>query len=62
MRVPEFDPLIEKDEVFQVLDSLERNWLTEGIPNPTAVVAEANKAAAPVVNNTLESDPLPSRS
>lgn len=30
MRIPEFDPLIEKDEVFQVLDSLERNWLTEG--------------------------------
>lgn len=30
MRIPEFDPLIEKEEVFQVLATLESNWLTEG--------------------------------
>ncbi len=30
MRIPEFNPLIEKDEVFQVLETLEDNWLTEG--------------------------------
>ncbi len=30
MHIPEFDPLIEKEEVFQVLETLEDNWLTEG--------------------------------
>jgi perosamine synthetase len=30
MRVPEFSPLIEKEEIFQVLETLEDNWLTEG--------------------------------
>jgi len=30
MRVPEFSPLIDKAEVFQVLETLEDNWLTEG--------------------------------
>lgn len=30
MCIAEFDPRIEKEEVFQVLDTLEANWLTEG--------------------------------
>ena len=30
MRIPEFNPLVEKEEVFQVLETLEDNWLTEG--------------------------------
>jgi len=30
MHIPEFNPVIEKEEVFQVLETLECNWLTEG--------------------------------
>lgn len=30
MHIPEFNPVIEKEEVFQVLETLEDNWLTEG--------------------------------
>ena len=30
MRIPEFNPLVEKEEVFAVLETLEDNWLTEG--------------------------------
>lgn len=30
MRIPEFSPRLEKDEVFQVLSTLSDNWLTEG--------------------------------
>lgn len=30
MHIPEFNPAIEKEEVFQVLETLEDNWLTEG--------------------------------
>lgn len=30
MRINEFDPLLAKQEIFGILDSLESNWLTEG--------------------------------
>lgn len=30
MRINEFDPLLTKQEIFGVLDSMESNWLTEG--------------------------------
>lgn len=30
MRIDEFSPRIEKDEIFHVLDTLQANWLTEG--------------------------------
>ena len=30
MRVEEFSPVVGKEEIFQVLETLEDNWLTEG--------------------------------